>query len=305
MPEKAEVLTDTDTEDSPPEKSDSAPPEESGQEEAIAEAEVGAEETEEPVEEIEEEKPDPLHTHPRFQEVIEERNEARNRAARAETELEVRRQQERVAKPQPVTAESLKAQYDSGELEYDEYNRLDAALAARDATRQENTLERETIANREMWERIRILLPDLEIKGSETNKMFTEIAQRDYGYLFNSAGETANWQINENIAREVKKAQAVSTQKTNAKVSEQQRRESIKQQMGNQPAPDGRDAETTEEHDPMSQLTDEQKAYLKHRGRLNDQGIKDYLRGKKLDETHKEKGQFSSTPQPERARRRA
>ena len=303
MTDEIRVPTATDTEDSPPEKSDSVSPEEPGQEEATAEAEVGTEEAEEAVEE---KKPDPLHTDPRFTEVIEAKNEAIARAARAEAELDLRRQQERAAEtPPPVTVESLKAQYDLGEIEHEEYVERRAVISAEAAVKEQFTVAEQQRSKQEILNRVHTLLPDLKDEGSETFRTFNRIANEEYGYLFGGDGNPVDFRLYETIARDVKKAQDASTRTTNARSAEEQRREAIKGQNINQSAPDGKGVDTTEEHDLMSQLNDDQKEYLRRRGQLNDQGIKDYLRGKKMADTKKSGGDFPSTPWPEKARRRA
>ena len=274
MQQEAEVLTGTDTEDSPPETSDSTLPEETGQEVATPEGEVGVEETEV------EKPPYDFHKHPDFADAIEGKRASDERALQAEAEARVLRDQLHQTQAAPVEEPK---RWSEAELEQKVY---DGEITERQATSVLARQEAQDVvfhnegqrAVTESNHRAMKLVPDLGTSGSEGQRLFMQLATTDFRSLYDqTTGEPTVWDANEMVARETKRRMDVQGAAGRSKASEDQRRAAIDSQGTETGAPHGRGAEE-DMSDSIGKLTPDQKDHLQRQGRLNEQGARDYLK---------------------------
>ncbi len=276
MPETDKVQTDADTGDSPPETSDSAPPEETGQEVATPEGEVGAEVVEEEPEKLSE-----FHKHPDWIAREEKLKEQEIAAARADARAEAFQQQLQQAQaapkeqPKTHTPEEVRRMHEDGEISdgvYLEY------LSDQKATEKAGILEQNR-HKQESEARALQMVPDIAQVGTPGHALFTQlITTGPYGTLFDANGQPTVSNAYEIVARDIKNQQSTSAATDTARVSEEQRRGAIDSQATNNEAPHGRGAEE-EMGDATKQLDDRQAGYLaKKLGRApTDKEAREYL----------------------------
>ncbi|KKN79572.1 hypothetical protein LCGC14_0337760 [marine sediment metagenome] len=296
MTDTEQVQTDTGTEDSPPETPDSAPPEDTGQEAATPEGEVGAEV-------VEEEKLTPFHEHPDWiarEEKLKEQELATVRAdARAEAFQQQLQQAQAAPKEQPKThaPEEVRRMHEEGEITdtvYQEY------LAEVKATEKSDAREMQRL-QRESFQRAKQLAPDMANPNTVDGQLFaalTDDLAGPYTSLFNAQGQPLVYNAFELVARDIKSQRATQTTADTARLSEEQRLRAVEAQATNNEAPHGRGTEE-EMGDATKQLDDRQAAYMAKRlGRPpTDKEAREYLDHDAALKT------VSGTPWPEKARR--
>ena len=275
MSETEQVQTDTGTEDSPPETPDSAPPEDTGQEVATPEGEVGAE-----TEEVEK-PPYDFHKHPEFSEALEKRRESEDRAVAAEAQAEAYRQQLQQAQAAPTTQpkthtpEEVRRMRDDGEISEEVYIEY---LVDQKTTEKAGMLEQNR-HRQESEQRALQMVPDIAQVGSPGHALFNQlITTGPYGNLFDANGQPTVPQAYEIIAREIKTQQSTSAATDTARVSEEQRLRAVEAQATNNEAPHGRGAE--DEMGDTKQLDKRQADYMaKKLGRQpTDKETQEYLK---------------------------
>lgn len=303
MTDETKVLTDPDAEESPPEKSDPAQPEESGEVAATPEEQVGAGEGEEALEEEkpeEEKKLEPFHTHPDWQQMKDKERLAEDEAHQRKLEAEYWKAKALEAQKTPTTPkepekrhtrDELQKMVDDGEMTY---------LAAVDILQRQNleTTETQRLEKQRKAEadaRALKMVPGLSQAGSPEALLFAELAATRYRDLFQDDGEPTVPTANEIVAEAVKNRLDGQRKKESDKAAEEQRLRGIESQNTRTTAPDGRGGDEPVGNS-IGKLDEGEKGYiLKRDGVLTEKAAKEYLESKKL-----------STPRrwPEKAVRR-
>lgn len=293
MPKEAEVLTAPVTEESPPEKTDSVPPEETGQEEATPDERVGTEKGWTPEMGFDKH-PDWIK---REETTAEKVRQAEAETAQAKAQAELLQRQLQQAKTEPVeetnrwTEAELDQKVYEGEITERQATSVLARQEAQDVVAQSEG--QRVIA--ESNQRALKLVPDLRTDGSEGQRVFMELTRTDFATLYDqSTGNPLVMNANEIVAKEAKRQLDTKAAAGRSQASESQRRAAIDAQGTETGAPHGR-GEEEDMSDPTERLTQDQKDHLSRRGKLTKEGAREYLKYTEGSDTH-------SRPFPEKAR---